>query len=641
MGLYGGQLGYRRYASGAREFVLCDLVRGHAFTDDELLSIAAEPLFVEWLRFEYQVPALGATLLPSYARYADELPFATRRRLEQLLDTQRYSFWRIGEVVPGNLEMIDVRSGARTRVREYSLAKQVHTDDCFFLRVAQQDDHWEIIGAETFSISFPNLADAQAMVEQLEDPVSIKSSFGYIQLMRSAAGTSGQASPTRGVSLAEARQALDDVLESTGLGVYISRFRVEELMKAEADGAELPAGGAPQAIRLLIGLADGEGDLENILQAGGDLWNALLTKKPESSSRSSAFQMQRFEIEPWQGSLGDAHLAMRTNDPAGAYEAWQEVFRIMHESTGTSRSLHRLYANAGTAYLMNGDLLMGERLLDIALELCPGYDFAQQQKDRIASGEFFSYAMQRVRDRVQEVGLEIPPSSVELRSWSNTRLADRMLELGLEATKDNFAELVARARALDDFLENVWGIDRDDRKIDEAHCLAVEANRRWAPKTPWPETLEHTAADFYQALFPEFSGERRSVQRAKKLALGLSEMIQRASNDCIQSWMEGLYGYDGIRAEITEAGIELGKSCDDMEEPLEQLFSRLYERTSDPVFLVPGALAFVRQDKPIMALVGRIARELPEDETALMTLAEHLPEPDHRDKEAVLMARGG
>jgi hypothetical protein len=55
----------------------------------------------------------------------------------------------------------------------------------------------------------------------------------------------------------------------------------------------------------------------------------------------------------------------------------------MLEHHGTSRSLYRYYANAATASLANGDVILGERLLDIALEICPDYDFAHREKARI------------------------------------------------------------------------------------------------------------------------------------------------------------------------------------------------------------------------------------------------------------------
>jgi hypothetical protein len=150
---------------------------------DELHDIFHEPLFMEWLWFEYRLPRLKATVLKAFARQAHALSPGARHRLDQLLSTNRYAIWRIGEVIPGNMEFIDLKRGARYRVREFSLAKQTRPGDCMFVRLAQQDDHWEIVSANTVAINFPEETDALDFASDFDEPVSIKQSLGYISYL--------------------------------------------------------------------------------------------------------------------------------------------------------------------------------------------------------------------------------------------------------------------------------------------------------------------------------------------------------------------------------------------------------------------------------------------------------------------------
>lgn len=612
--------------------------------EDELRVVLTQSLFAEWLWFEWHVLGERKPIIQSFAGQAKNLDHDTRRRLNQLLATNYYGFWRVGEVRPGNIELSDLKHGTNYRVREYRLADDTRTGDCLFTRVAQQDDHWEIVSADGIvPINLPNFEDAAEVADELTEPVSIKDSFNYMQLVRELYPESElNKAAQKDIPLSHAREEFDAMLKECDLVAYISRDKVEKLMKDELSATELPKEGLPTATRLLIGLSEGRSEGENIekvMDASSTLWNALRPKKLKRSKVKPSMEVHKVDLLPWRKPMEEAHLAIRTNDPSLATESWDQVFALMLDNHGTTSSLYRLYANAGVAYLIAGDALLGEYLLDIALELCPDYDFAIDQKERIERGEYQYYTLTKIQKRLTSGELDLPPSSQELRGLSDSTLTKRFASIGLNVTPDNFPKLMKGTTTVDDLIDTNWKITISNHRGDQAHFLSIEANRRWAPEYPWPETLNAIAFDIQQALLPEYTGERRNLKRGRELIKEMHLALKNATDSSVQKWMKDVGDYSEDRQNLVYAGLELLRNRDADHELLDDFYVLAYKRSADPIFLVPRTIERASQGQPIDAAIKAIAKQLPLDNLTLGILADGLPETIRSAKEqAYLLA---
>lgn len=641
----GNQLKITGLRKAAREFLTNEDV-GNLKTLDKVnpdYIISEAGLFNEWLLSEYRKPGSQKSLLRAFADQAKGLSNSTRRRLDQFLDSQRYTLWRVGEVEPGNLELIDLKRGSSFRVREYSLAKQVVSGDCIFLRIARQDDHWEIVSADgAVPINLPDAALAEELAEELNEPVSIKESFSYVNLIKSLVPEAYGSLAETDMPLDKARQNFDAMLKECRIGRYVTRENIEKLMKKELADNGLPPEGMPIATRLLIGLADNPGEqeidhLDKVTSASSNLWNALRPRKYKRAKGPGHFQLHKTDLRPWQEALEDAHVAIKTNDPDRAVKAWQEFFRQMLDGKTTSRSLYRHYANAAVAYLVDGDMLVGERLLSIALELCPDYDFALEQQTRVNDGEYMPYVLLKTQEALASSKKDWPPSPAELRSLSDDELIDRFSRQDIDIDKSMFIKLAGDTKNIDELLSKKWRVDVADNRGDHLHFLALEANRRWAPEYPWPETLEQICFDIDSALHPDDPAARRSYKQAARYLKELESAVKNASKKSIASWMAMGGSYAGARQNVTFACLDLKNNRSDAGDSLETTLKLLHEKTKDPMFLIPDILLKAEDSRLLRSNINKIAKQLPLDDTVLGILAEQLPDSFLTAKEQALL----
>jgi len=375
--------------------------------DEQLHTLGETGLFNEWFWLEYRLPKEKCCFLQSFANQATDLTPEIKRLLDQFLATNRFAFWRVGEAIPGNLELIDIKRGSHYRIREFSLTKQVRANDCLFLRVALQDDHWEIVSADgMIPVNLPDFNTALELANELGEPVSIKESLQYHALMRQFKPQDEPKIPetSQPRTLKEARANFDAMLSETGIGKYVSRETIERHMRAELSANNLPYGGVSLGMRLLIGLADNHHNdnayMGKVLSAGSGLWNALRPLKFKLPRRSKPqIDTYKIELRPWQDTLNEAHEALQNNNYRLMAAKWDEVFAAMLAGQYTTVSLYRYYANAAMAHSADGEAGLGKRLNDIALELCPNYDFGLAQKKRIEDGEYVFNARARSRGK--------------------------------------------------------------------------------------------------------------------------------------------------------------------------------------------------------------------------------------------------
>ena len=126
-----------------------DLNRGGSLETDE----KSGGMFNEWFLYDF-VLANGKTALANFiAENPLGLSIAKTTLYQNLLKTNEYGLYEVISVdIDKGLLLKNSQTGKEVYVYERKLTSQVKPGSIFFGRVGQVSDHYELIGADTFSL---------------------------------------------------------------------------------------------------------------------------------------------------------------------------------------------------------------------------------------------------------------------------------------------------------------------------------------------------------------------------------------------------------------------------------------------------------------------------------------------------------
>lgn len=126
-----------------------DLGRGGSLETDE----KSEGLFNEWFLYDF-VLANRKTILADFVAENPLRFSATEMTLyRNLLETNMYGLYKVVRVdINKGLMLKNSQTGEEVYVHERKLTLQVKPGSVFFGRVGRVNDHYELIGADTFSL---------------------------------------------------------------------------------------------------------------------------------------------------------------------------------------------------------------------------------------------------------------------------------------------------------------------------------------------------------------------------------------------------------------------------------------------------------------------------------------------------------
>ena len=139
---------------------------------------------------------------------------------------------------------------------------------------------------------------------------------------------------------------------------------------------------------------------EDVIGAVRTFCNSLPRKKLNDNSPEEAFAHRGMEnkaphfrnsliefgrwVPHYDTALAQLHAV---GEEKAALDEFRMIFRLLLEEHTTTRHVFRMFANAAIACFAMGDEYGGVRLLKIASEINPHYDFAKDQLKRYESGE--------------------------------------------------------------------------------------------------------------------------------------------------------------------------------------------------------------------------------------------------------------
>lgn len=108
-------------------------------------------LFSEWFIFDYLWSNKKTTL---FKFYKDNPLHLGQENLQTYknLENNQYGTWEVISVNPGHgLRLANLQTGEKFDVKEYSATFELHPKDIFYSRLAFVQNHWEMVGANTFT----------------------------------------------------------------------------------------------------------------------------------------------------------------------------------------------------------------------------------------------------------------------------------------------------------------------------------------------------------------------------------------------------------------------------------------------------------------------------------------------------------
>lgn len=590
-------------------------------------------LFVAWLWQDYLHNS--KTMLEHFQASQPKLTSDQSRRLDQMVQTSFMSAFKVGEVRPGNIELEDLRSGTRYRVREYSLASQVHTDHFLILRLCLQDDHWEIIMPDGSMLPFTLESEVltERFVNELPETPTMQHTTGYIMLRHELGIESMQphepvAPPAqRQLSKKDAAAQLQTAMAQAGVDTYISPTKIMHLIDEEFAAEDLQ----PQpctGVRILLSLADGKTAFEQLMEAGTVYWNSHVSKTALKKRHVPDIAINEFHPGLWRALAKEAHEHLAADEPVAAAEVYDRLFAQMLAERQVTPSLYRLVTNAAVAQLAQGKILYGRELLETAQAMCPSYDFAWQQEELLESGVYHDRQMARLMQEsgwgdVNEISQAIDsmqerlgPSPDIVQAYSDEKLVTEFAKRRATINPESFAIVASKYNNQSDFAEELTG--KDSQYVDAVYALLDEARNRWAQSVIWVDTL-HTLADEYnECVYDDDGYESQDYPAITEKQEHLHYALQAANNEVVAAWMHDTREYADHRQNIVLAALATARAKP-KQPRLHQAALALCElaarRTDDPIFGVPQLLA----DEPKIdeAAFNRrlrdLGRSLPDD----------------------------
>lgn len=352
-----------------------------------------EPLLNEWLLFDFKL-SNGKTLLEDFvARNPYKLSPKELQGYADLLDNA-YGLYEVEEVKWGEgLRLRNLHTGKRYWAREFKGTFQMGKGEVIAARVGKVGDHYELVGGIVKKMPIALTPESRKFFRKMEGGWDLKSAY------RTFGGASGQKQEREYISFNEAKHELERVLQKHLLAQYVSSDGVERWIREDLGSKQAMTGP-----HLLAGLAQGrtpeslDKALEEILHAYTEFANvcpqkALQGKSPaekiEEQSQQEEEELPRFSFSVTKFSPGDwgAHVnkgitRMKQRRFQEAMQSLNAAFEELLTQQTTFAEVFRPYANKAICHFALGEWGLGERLLKIALEISPHYDFAQMQMAR-------------------------------------------------------------------------------------------------------------------------------------------------------------------------------------------------------------------------------------------------------------------
>lgn len=374
--------------------------------DGVLLTFPEElsPHFSEWLIYDFKLADGRSPLKYFYEVNPCKLSPWVMQEYKDLQENE-YGLYEVLRVDPDvGLEIRNLSSGNKYYAREHAATFRLNTGVVFFTRVAKNGDHYELVGAN--SLVFPiklgdGLRQKFGRDKQKLSPKDIRALITGDQPAQPEK-IAGALADQKLSSITEIEDHLAGFLLQSELGKMVSAVKIKEWLEKgiEEDREQ----GYLTPISLLFGLNDGRlktEKLNELLDLVILFYNSLprtefrglspaeKAKVNDARGIAPSFRSNAHQIgSDWYKHFKKGMDYFSHFKFASALKQYDDVFCELLKGKTTMPELYRLYANKATAHLALAQETEAVKMLEIALELNPNYDFANYQLSKYRLGKF-------------------------------------------------------------------------------------------------------------------------------------------------------------------------------------------------------------------------------------------------------------
>jgi hypothetical protein len=357
----------------------------------------AQQLFHEWFIFHFRLfsgrTPLEQFILNSENHFSDE-----EYEEAEVLRHARFDLFEVCAAIPGQeMTVQGLSDDAVHRVIEHRGSEHIRPGAWIFGRVGSWPDRAEFVGGVLVELPVKLMAESREHWKKMFHDVDPKAACEYLLGTERGRDLDGQAKQDarEKISLTEARDRLVILFKKYDIEKFVTVPQVEKWCNQRRPDTSDPR----WIMGLVLGLANDAGTaFEDFVQTVQVFVNAVPRDQLHGlSPRRAAGERGSDERKPesfinyfyaWNDHAKQAHQCMAAGQTREAIEAYRHAFQSLLESRTTIRDVFRLYANTAIALFAYGDEYGGRALLNRAYELNPLYDFAVQQSERLAAGEF-------------------------------------------------------------------------------------------------------------------------------------------------------------------------------------------------------------------------------------------------------------
>ncbi|QQS69384.1 hypothetical protein IPP75_05745 [Candidatus Saccharibacteria bacterium] len=620
------------------EFLQTPYKTSNPHFDDVDDVVHGSDLFTAWLWQDYVHE--GKTMLEHFQASEPALSKEQALQLDQMIRTGFMSAFRLGEVRPGNIELEDLRSGTRYHVREYSLASQVHSGQFIIARLCQQGDHWEISmpDGSMFPFTMGDETMLKNAVEKLPERVTMQHTTGYA-LLRRDLGLDDSYKPDLNkprpqLPKKEAAAGLQQAMAETGVDRYIAPTIIMQLLDEEFAAKDMPPF-PPAGVRVLLGLAGDNEQLEKLMGVAMDYWNAHVSKRKLKKPHVPDVVVNEFDPNGWVEKANTAHEFLIVQDSPAASKVYEDMFAYMLKERMVTPSLYRLITNAAVAELGQGHLLFGEHLLETAQALCPDYDFAWHQQELLENGHYAFAGLKEqgedgpegLLEKLKQAQERLGPSPEIIKTYTDKKLLQAFAERGADTDREAFAQLASQYDEAYDVAEELTSNNAKD--VDAVYTLVCEVQERWAPNVVWVDTLHRLMEAYDDSMFDADGQDSKDYAAMLDSLNRFHHALDTASDSVVHKWMTDSREYADHRQNIVFASLQIARAKPKqpaLSHAAAALCALAQKRTGDPIFTVPSLLENMSKtdEKAVKKQFSDLAKLLPNDSASFQILGDQL-----------------
>ncbi len=421
----------------------------------------SQPFFLEWMTFDF-VLSNGKTLPEDfYDSNPCNLSPERLRKYKNMAEENEYGPFEVLEVYTGKgLKLRHLSSGNTYDVREVNATYELQPNMVTFTRVGRVEDHYELVGANGFSLNIRITDDFKKYLLQGQNKITPKEALDLYKGDREERKDERREPENRETAGKELQAAIENSdLNGMVDAATIERWIAEEVEKDNNHGIFhvmnmlqdlFSDQSGPEEIQAVMGAMMNLHNLRPHPALGGKSpmeakkENEEKGTKPSPLLNASAPQKSK---EEWKNINDQVFQLMRESDFPRAYEKFEEIFAYLLNNRSIPREVYRLFANAVLSCWGSGEEEQGVHILNQALSLNPNYDFGKEMKEKYERGEYAQLIRfgqsQKINNR-QERGPKWMPEDLE--KYSTSEILKILSEYGIKTDEEEFRRMAERYR---------------------------------------------------------------------------------------------------------------------------------------------------------------------------------------------------